>query len=258
MRRSSVSGRSAPRVADEPQPDRDRQREDQLRPPAQPQRPPLDELRVVVGEPQQRARHRDAEDADRAPVEVGQQQERDRDRGEDDDPAHRRRARLGVMALGPVLADVLTELALAQERDELRRQEDADQQRGGARDQDLTHGQRLRDRLQADPARRLDQHDVARRASEATSDGGLGGVGDHVRLAAEAAGIPPTAARRRPARPRRRRAAYAPIARCASSSPRPSSSMSPSTATRRPPRAPAWRDRRARRAWRAGWRCSSR
>ena len=45
-------------------------------------------------------------------------------------PAHRRRAGLRVVALGALLADVLAELALAQERDELRRQEDADEQRG--------------------------------------------------------------------------------------------------------------------------------
>ena len=38
---------------------------------------------------------------------------------------------------GPSCADVLAELPVAQERDELRREEDADEQRGGARDQDL-------------------------------------------------------------------------------------------------------------------------
>src|SRR5258708_25007475 len=43
------------------------------------------------------------------------------------------------MPLGTVLADVLSELALAQERDELRAQEDADQQRGRTTDQDPPH-----------------------------------------------------------------------------------------------------------------------
>ncbi len=41
-----------------------------------------------------------------------------------------------VVALRALLADVLAELALAQELDELRAQEDADQQRGRAGDQD--------------------------------------------------------------------------------------------------------------------------
>jgi transcriptional regulator of met regulon len=40
----------------------------------------------------------------------------------DDDPAHRRRALLAVM-LGQLLADLLPERSLAQERDEARRQE---------------------------------------------------------------------------------------------------------------------------------------
>ena len=47
---------------------------------------------------------------------------------------------LGVVAGRALLADVLPELARAQERDELRAQEDADEQRGRARDEDLAHG----------------------------------------------------------------------------------------------------------------------
>ena len=111
----------------------------ELRARAQPQGAPLDDLREVVGEAQQRARERDAEHADRPRRERRQQQERHRDRGEDDDPAHRRRAGLGVVLLRPLLADVLAELARAQERDELRRQEDAYEQGRGPRDQHLAH-----------------------------------------------------------------------------------------------------------------------
>ena len=55
------------------------------------------------------------------------------------DAARRLRARLRVVALGALLADDLAELSLADRRDEPRREEDADEQRGAARDQDLTH-----------------------------------------------------------------------------------------------------------------------
>ena len=132
-------GQVRPARRDEPQPDRDRHRDDQLPAPLQAERALLDQLHVVVGEAERGARERDADHADRARVEVGQQQERDRDRGEDDDPAHRRRARLRVVLLRALLADLLAELALAQELDELRREEDADEQRGGAADEDLAH-----------------------------------------------------------------------------------------------------------------------
>ena len=50
----------------------------ELRPRPQPERAALDELGVVVGEAEQRARDRRAEDADRAPFVVGEDQERDR------------------------------------------------------------------------------------------------------------------------------------------------------------------------------------
>ena len=236
-RRFSVSGRSAAARRDEPQPDRDQHREDELRAPAQPQRPPLDELRVVVGEAQQRARDR--------------RRRRRRSRASRMSVSSRNGTAiavkmmippivgvpgLGVVALRPLLADVLAELALAQERDELRRQEDADQQRGGARDQDLTHGpappRRSPGRSRARPSR-------ARRRPGATSRrderGRLGRVGGDVRPRRRTPrASPPTAARRRPARQRRTTPRSAPISRCASSSPGPSSSMSPSTATRRP------------------------
>ena len=122
-----------------PQAERDGDRHEQLGAGAQAERPALDDLRVVVGEAEQRARHGRPVDADRAPVVVAEDQERDRDGGEDDDPAHRGRARLLVVALGPLLADELAELAVAQEADEARRQEDADEQGGHPRDEDLAH-----------------------------------------------------------------------------------------------------------------------
>ena len=58
---------------------------------------------------------------------------------QDDEAAHRRRAGLRVVALRPLLADVLAELALAHEVDEARREEDAQQQRRRPADQDLAH-----------------------------------------------------------------------------------------------------------------------
>src|SRR3712207_9065021 len=64
-------------------------------------------------EAEQRAGEGHAEHAHGPGVEVRQEQERHRDGGEDDDPAHRRRARLGVVLLRSLLADVLAELALA-------------------------------------------------------------------------------------------------------------------------------------------------
>src|SRR5215218_5649874 len=132
-------GQVGPARRDEPQRDRDRHRDQQLPAPAHAERAPLDELHVVVGEAERGACERDSHHADRARVEVGQQQERDRDRGEDDDPAHRRRAGLGVVLLRAFLADPLAELAPAQELDELGREEDADQQRRRPADEDLAH-----------------------------------------------------------------------------------------------------------------------
>ena len=122
-----------------PQPERDRDRHQQLGARAQAERAAPDDLRVVVGEAQQRAGHGRAVDPHRAPVVVAEDQERRRDGQEDDDPAHRRGAGLLVVALGPLLADELAELAVAQGGDEARREEDADQQGRGARDEDLAH-----------------------------------------------------------------------------------------------------------------------
>src|SRR5205823_6484223 len=90
----------------------------------------------------QGTRDRHPERGHRRPAVVAEDQERHRDRGEDDDAAHGGRARLLVMALRALLADVLAELAHAQERDELRAEEDADEQRRRARDEDLPHQRR--------------------------------------------------------------------------------------------------------------------
>src|SRR4030081_727475 len=86
----------------------------------QPQRAALDELGVVVGEAEPRARTRGAEHADGAPYGVGEDQECRSDGDEQDHPAHRGRARLLVMPLRAVLPDVLPELALPKELDEPR------------------------------------------------------------------------------------------------------------------------------------------
>ena len=180
-----------------------------------PREPPLDDLREVVGEAEQRAGERDAEHADRARRELRQQQERHRDRGEDDDPAHRRRARLGVVLLRPVLADVLAELALAQERDELRRQEDAHEQGRGPRDQDLAH-QPAACSASVTTSSPTPREPLTSTTSPAEHElgqqrGGLAGVGDRVRLAVELvehrgrARARPSRAGRPPPRPRRRR-----------------------------------------------------
>ena len=83
---------------------------------------------------------RDAEDGEALRVAFGEHQVGDADRGEDDQAAHRRRARLGVVLLRPVLADVLAELAHPQVFDEFRPEEDADQHRGHPGDQDFAHG----------------------------------------------------------------------------------------------------------------------
>src|ERR1019366_6571264 len=63
---------------------------------------------------------------------------------EDDHPAHRRRTGLLMVALRSVLADLLPELTLAQELDELGAEKDADQQRGGAPEENLAHSAPLR------------------------------------------------------------------------------------------------------------------
>ncbi len=107
---------------------------------------------------------RDAEHRQRQPVQLGQQQIRNGDRGEDDHAAHRRRARLRLVALRALLADVLAELAVAQQFDELRAQEQADQQRRDAGQQD-----RARCRPLADRERQRPRHDHVQTTPRSTS-----------------------------------------------------------------------------------------
>src|SRR5205085_10176481 len=90
-------------------------------------------------EAERRTGDRGAEDRHARAVVLGQDEEWERHRQEQDQPAHGRRARLHRVTRGALLADVLPELAPAQELDELRPQEDADEQRGHPRDEDASH-----------------------------------------------------------------------------------------------------------------------
>src|SRR4029077_1460761 len=81
----------------------------------------------------------DAEHGEALRVAVREDQVGNADRGEDDQPAHRRRAGLGVVLLRAVLTDVLAELLHPQVLDELGAEEDADQHRRHAGDQHLAH-----------------------------------------------------------------------------------------------------------------------
>ena len=132
-----------------PQAEGDHRLGDDLPPPRQPERALLGDLRPVVEEAEEGAGQGGAEHGEARRVVLAEDQERHGDREEDHQPAHGRSARLPRVALGPLLADVLAELALAQERDELRSQEHADEQRGHPRDQDLSEHGRL-----AGPSRR--------------------------------------------------------------------------------------------------------
>src|SRR2546423_2467146 len=126
-------------AGDEPQAERYRDRDPELRPRPQAERAPAHELGVVVGKPEQRTADGGGENPHRAPVVVAEDQERDRHGDEDEHAAHRRRPRLLEVSFGALLADVLAELPLAQELDELGAQEDADQQRRGAAEEDAAH-----------------------------------------------------------------------------------------------------------------------
>ena len=97
-----------------------------------------------------------------------------------------------MVALGALLADELAELAVAQERDELRRQEDADEQRRRARDEDLAHQAPAAARMPAETASRPTPRDAltstvspGRTSSRRERRRGRG-VGDGVHLAAVA------------------------------------------------------------------------
>ncbi len=84
---------------DPPQPDRERDLDEQLPARGEAERAPLGDLDEVVGEAERRAAERDAEDGQALGVAFGEHQVGDADRGEDDQPAHRRRARLRVVLL---------------------------------------------------------------------------------------------------------------------------------------------------------------
>src|SRR6185437_1898924 len=182
----------------------------------------------------------------RAPVAPGEQRVGHGDGQEDDDPAHRRRARLGLMALRPLLADVLAELAVAQEVDELRAQEQAHQQRGGAGDQ---HPPGCRaghaSSSLAPRARQTSSRPTPRDALTSTTSPGASSSGTMVaasaasetacvspwkRSAIDAASGPTVTSTSTPTS-----AACSPSWAWKSCSCGPSSSMSPSTATRREP-----------------------
>src|SRR6185312_3772692 len=246
----------------QPQADRDRDRRQQLRATAQAERAAPHDLRVVVGEADRRARDRRAEDADRLPVVVREDQERQRDGGEDDQAAHRRRSRLRVMALRPLLADVLPELALADERDELRAQEDADEQRGGPRDQHAPHQRAASSAAAVAPssaasAATTTSRPTPREAFTSTVSPARTSFGTSVaacaasartcssRASPNASAIPRLRGPTATSRSTPLAAACPPISAWKRASSDPSSSMSPSTATLRPSPAVAARSSRA-------------
>ena len=221
----------------------------------------------------------DAEDGEALGVAVGEDEVGDRDRGEDDQPAHRRRARLLVVVLGPVLADVLAELLLAQDLDELRAEEDRDQHRRHAGDQDLAAVDRRSSRPStsasapagethaslADPGRAsasatrsrpTEREPLTRTTSPAPSSGATSS-------AAASASRPVVgrvvAGELADADQRVDPALAGVLAdlRVEAGAVGPELAISPRTAIRRPPPRER-RDGRARRASRPGWRCSSR
>ena len=125
------------------------------------------QLDEVVEEADRAARERREQHGQPLQREVRRRKERERRREQDHQPAHRRRARLRRVMLGQVLADVLPELVLAQERDEARADEDRHDQRHERRDEDSVSRrrhprERVSDDLEADRARALDEHDVSR------------------------------------------------------------------------------------------------
>ena len=190
--------------------------------------------------------------------------ERRDDRDQHDHAAHRRRAGLAEVPLRPVVAHVLAELAPAQELDELRREEDADQQRGGAADQDLVPSAppraRSATRSSATPREPLTSTvspgAQARRAAAPRPSAASLGV--EVLAAAEALAGP---RRARPDRDEQRDAGRVRLlarARGGSAPRRASRARACRRARRRAGRGPSRRARPARRASTSGWRCSSR
>ena len=170
-------------------------------------------------------------------------------------------------ACRPLLADELAELALLQEVDELRRQEDADEQRRGAGDEDLAHGcvyaaaaarRPCGDDLEADATRALDEHRVARRHELGHERGGRRGVVDARAARRRSDSRHPAA--RGPTVTRTSTPAAASRGRRAprGSAPPRDRARACRRARRRDARTRTRRGRRGRRASTSGWRCSSR
>src|SRR5262245_2276223 len=89
------------------------------------------DLHVVVPETDRpEGDHRRHRDPDERVAEVGPEQGRRHDRGDDEDPAHRRRAALGLVRLRALLADLLADLEAAEAVDEPPAEEERDQHRG--------------------------------------------------------------------------------------------------------------------------------
>ena len=88
------------------------------------------DLPPVVADADRHREHRGAERHPDVPVrEVREEERRDDDREVDEDAAHRRRARLGLVPVGPLLADGLPDLPRAQPPDEAGAEEDREKER---------------------------------------------------------------------------------------------------------------------------------
>ena len=158
----------------------------------------------------------------------------DPDGDEDRDAAHRRRAALGLVALRPLVADLLAEALPREEPDQVRGEQDRDRERHARGDEDAPHAtgsrfacvseQRVRQAVQTGRPRGLHQHDVAGRQLGVQQRQGRGDVRDRPAGAVLGGGDgrrarpPPARRRRRPSRHVRPRTAS------------PSSAIRPSTA----------------------------
>ena len=172
---------------------------------------------------------------------------------DDEQAAHRRRPFLDVVALRPLLADPLAEPERVEQADVRRHQDDHRANassrpwisstvigRARVRVAELAP-QGVDEAVEGDPARRLDQHDVA--VAQARHDGGRARVSvvGHADDPRSGRGRPRARPRRSPAAPSPTTtsrstvpAAASPTSRWPSSLASPSSSISPRTATRRP------------------------
>ena len=145
----------------------------------EPQAPPVMDLDVVVEVPDEAEGDHDADG------EVAGAREADlgadvpdgvsgHDGADDGDAAHRRRAGLGHVGGGPVLPDVLADLAVAEVADEDRGEEDGDPQGDAARDEQSEHvasGLRVHAARSRGRARRCGRHGTGRRRRRAAHPG---------------------------------------------------------------------------------------